>query len=86
MKQKKEIENRFISLIKNKYFWIILIPDLFIFYFIIKYSSVLLMAFLLNSPDLKNAGIVIALFIFKAIIDLIILIKLLREEISLKTS
>lgn len=75
MKQK---ENGLVSALKNKYFWLILIPDLLILYFIIKYSQLLLMTFLLNSPNLKAAGIVIALFAVKAIIDLIILIKLIK--------
>jgi hypothetical protein len=84
MKQKKnkKLKNRLISTLKNKYFWIILIPDLFILYFIIKYSTVLLMAFLLNDPDLATAGVVIALVVVKAIIDLIISIKLIKGEVT----
>ena len=79
--QKKSLKDKLIRALKNKYLWMILIPDLFIIYFIIKYSSILLMAFLLNSPDLRIAGVVIALVILKAIIDLIVSIKLIKEEV-----
>jgi hypothetical protein len=82
MKQKKLSKNRLLSVLKNKYFWIILIPDLFILYFIIKYSSVLFIALLLKDPDLRIAGAIIALFIFKAIIDLIVSIKIIKEEFN----
>jgi hypothetical protein len=81
MKQKREQKNKFLSVVKNKYFWIILIPDLFIFWFIIKYSSVLFIALLLKDPNLQTAGLIIALFVFKAIVDLIISVKLLKKEI-----
>jgi len=78
--KKKSLKDKLIRALKNKYLWMILIPDLFIIYFIIKYSSILLMAFLLNSPDLRIVGVVIVLVLLKAIIDLIILTKLIKEE------
>jgi hypothetical protein len=82
MKQtvKKNLKDKLILLLINKYFWMILIPDLFILYFIIRYSTILFMAFLLNDPDFRIAGAIIGLFILKAIIDLIISIKLIREK------
>jgi hypothetical protein len=82
IKQKKSIREILFSLLINKYFWMILIPDLFIIYFIIKYSTVLFMAFLLNDPDIQTAGVVIALFIVKAIIDIIVSIKLIKGEVT----
>ena len=78
MKTSKE---KLVSLLTNQYFWMILIPDLFILYFIFKYSSLLFIAFLLGDPNLNTAGVVIALVIIKAIIDIIISIKLIKQEI-----
>ncbi|MFA5258765.1 MAG: hypothetical protein WC979_05785 [Candidatus Pacearchaeota archaeon] len=75
----KSSKNKLISILKNKYLWIILIPDILIGYFIIKYSAVLLIAFLLNNPNLRIVGFLTALVVCKAIIDLIVLIKLIRK-------
>ena len=73
---KKEIN----KLIKNPYFWIILIPDLFILYFIFRYSSVLFTGWLTNDPDLYTAGAVIGLVILKGCFDIYISIKKFKEN------
>jgi len=80
IKIKKSLKDKPIPLLKNKYFWMILIPDLLIIYFIIRYSSILFIAWLFSDPDLTTAGVVIALFILKAIIDIAISIKLIKER------
>lgn len=68
------------NFLKNQYFWIILISDLILLYFIIKYSNILFQGFLLNDKDLSTAGVVIAMFIFKFIFDIFISIKKFKEK------
>lgn len=72
---KRKFKEKIKSLLLNKYFWIILIPDIFIVWFIIKYSSILFGGFLTNNPDLATAGVVIPLIILKAVYDIYLSMK-----------
>lgn len=75
-----KLKNKIKKLLLNKYFWIILIPDLFILYFIIKYSFVLFVGWLTDDSDLYTAGAVLALIILKGCYDIYLSINKFKEN------